>query len=101
MALSDATTSGQSGPGSYGNEEVLHIPQNSSTTGAALGGVLSFFWDAVGVFYSPVDWNTITWKDVQMLWVHAVEYYYVFSTISTFKHHTYSHIFSFPHLIQL
>ena len=29
--LSSATTSGQSGPGSNGNEEVLHIPQSSRT----------------------------------------------------------------------
>ena len=29
--LSDATTSGQSGYGSNGNEEILHIPQSSKT----------------------------------------------------------------------
>ena len=34
--LSDATTSGQSGPGINGNEEVLHIPQRSSITGDSL-----------------------------------------------------------------
>ena len=33
MALSGATTPGQSGPGSNGNEGVVHIPQNSSITG--------------------------------------------------------------------
>ena len=32
-ALSSATTPGQSGPGSNGNERVLHIPQNFSITG--------------------------------------------------------------------
>ena len=32
--LSGATTPGQSGPGSDGNEGVLRIPQNSSITGA-------------------------------------------------------------------
>ena len=31
--LSDATTLGKSGPGSNGNEGVLHIPQSSSITG--------------------------------------------------------------------
>ena len=31
--LSGATTPGQSGPGSDGNEGVLHIPQSSSTAG--------------------------------------------------------------------
>ena len=33
--LSGATTAGQSGPGSDGNEGVLHIPQSSSTTGTS------------------------------------------------------------------
>ena len=33
MTLSGATTPGQSGPGSDGNKEVLHIPQSSSITG--------------------------------------------------------------------
>ena len=33
--LSDATTPGQSGPGSDGNEKVLHIPQSSSITGSS------------------------------------------------------------------
>ena len=32
-ALSGATTLGQSGPGSDGNEGVFRIPQNSSTAG--------------------------------------------------------------------
>ena len=33
MALSGATTPGQSGPVSDGNEGVLRIPQSSSTAG--------------------------------------------------------------------
>ena len=33
--LSGATTPGQSGPRSNGNEEVVHIPQSSSITGAS------------------------------------------------------------------
>ena len=33
MALSSATTPGQSGPGSNGHEGVLRIPQSSSITG--------------------------------------------------------------------
>ena len=33
--LSSASTSGQSGPGSNGNEEVLRIPQSSSITGTS------------------------------------------------------------------
>ena len=35
MALSGATTSGQSEPGSDGNERVFHIPQSSSITGTS------------------------------------------------------------------
>ena len=35
MALSGATTLGQSGPGSDGNEGVLHILQSSSTAGTS------------------------------------------------------------------
>ena len=63
--LSDATTPGQSGPGSDGNEVVLRIPQSSSITGASPsdclvsypghllgGGVLPLWRDAVSVFYS-------------------------------------------------
>ena len=34
-ALSGATTPGQSGPGSDGNEGVLHIPQSFSTAGTS------------------------------------------------------------------
>ena len=34
-ALSGATIPGQSGPGSNGNEGVLHIPQSSSITGTS------------------------------------------------------------------
>ena len=63
--LSGATTLGQSGPGSDGNEGVLHIPQTFSITvilpldcsvsypGHSLVGVLPLYRKAVGVFYSP------------------------------------------------
>ena len=64
--LSGATTPRQSGPGSDGNEGVLCIPQSYCITRALpadclmsypghplLGGVLSLYRDAVGVFYSP------------------------------------------------
>ena len=46
-ALSGATTPGQSGPGSDGNEGVLRIPQSSSITGTSLSNileVLSLMW---------------------------------------------------------
>ena len=66
-ALSSATTPGQSGPGSDGNEGVLCIPQSSSIAGTSpsdclvsyqghsllVVGVLSLCREAVGVFYSP------------------------------------------------
>ena len=63
--LSGATTPGQSGPGSDGNEGVLCIPQSSSIAGTSssdclvsypghlLGGVLPLCREAIGVFYSP------------------------------------------------
>ena len=64
MTLSGATTSGQSGPGSNGNEGVLCIPQNSSISDISLSDclvshrghsfrVLLLCSDAVSVFYSP------------------------------------------------
>ena len=43
--LSDATTLGQSGPGSNGNERVLCIPQNSSITGASQSDCLMSYQD--------------------------------------------------------
>ena len=65
-ALSGATTPGQSGPGSNGNEGVLHIPQDPSITWTSPsdclvsyqdtrggGGLLSLCRGAVSVFYSP------------------------------------------------
>ena len=59
-ALSGATTPGQSGPGSDGNEVMLRIPQSSSITGTSpldchmqdTGcGVLLVCIGAIGVFY--------------------------------------------------
>ena len=62
-ALSDATTPGQSGPESNGNEEVLCIPQSPSNAGTLPSDclvsypvqslVLPLCRGAVGVFYSP------------------------------------------------
>ena len=43
MALSGATTPGQSGPGSNGNEEVLHISQSSSITGTSPSDCLGLY----------------------------------------------------------
>ena len=41
--LSGATTPGQSGPGSDGNDGVLHFPQSSSITGLVWFGLVSLF----------------------------------------------------------
>ena len=65
MALSGATTPGQSGSGSNDNEGVFRIPQIPNITGTSpsdcllpypglsLEGVLPLFISAVGVFYIP------------------------------------------------
>ena len=64
MTLSSATTPGQCGPGSDGNEGVLRIPQNSSITvpspsdclvsypGFSWMGVLPLCRGVVSIFYS-------------------------------------------------
>ena len=63
--LTGATSPGQSGPGSDGNEGVLHITQSSSIIGTSPSdcsvsypgqsweGVLPLCGEAVGVFYGP------------------------------------------------
>ena len=69
MALSGATTPGQSGPGSNGNEGVLRIPQSSSTAGTSPSDCLvSYLGHSLGegsypsvekqLVYStaPADW---------------------------------------------
>ena len=43
--ISGATTPGQSGPGSSGNEEVLCIPQSSSITGTSPSNCLVSYQD--------------------------------------------------------
>ena len=74
---SGATISGQSGPGSNGNERVLRIPQSTCITGTSPSDCLvsypghSFGWVgrllplcrcAVGVFYSPSQLGNC-WKE--------------------------------------
>ena len=68
MALSGATTPGQSGPESDGNEGVLHIPQSSSTAGTSPSDCLvSYPGHSLGGSYpsaekqsvystAPADW---------------------------------------------
>ena len=66
---SGATTPGQSGPGSNGNEEVLHIPQSSKTRASTsesfvisrtLIGVGFYSYAKIQLVYStaPADWAT-------------------------------------------
>ena len=79
--ISDASTLGQSGPGSNDNKEVLHFPQSSSDWSLTIRlfnvmfrtlitGVLALSRDVVGVFYNPSQLDckanknlivTITW----------------------------------------
>ena len=72
--LSDVTTSGQSGPGSNGNEEVLSIPVGSSITEISLSDCLVSYPGHLlgeGLYPSaemhsvystvPADWAEMHW----------------------------------------
>ena len=68
--LSGATTSGQSGPGSDGNEVVLHIPCASPSNDlmsypCQSWGVLLFCRDTVSVFYSPSQLSLTNFESIQ------------------------------------
>ena len=65
--LSGATTLGYSGPGSNGNEEVLHIPQSSKTGASPSEGLILYPGYSLEESYpsaemqsvystAPVDW---------------------------------------------
>ena len=81
--LLGATTPGQSGPGSDGNEGVFRIPQSSSITGTSPSdclvsypgfqlGVLSLCSDPVGVVYSPLPPTMADWALIKS------EYFIIF-----------------------
>ena len=80
--LSGATTPGQSGPGSNGNEEVFCIPQSSRITGASpsdclghsFGGVLPLCRGAFSVFYSPIQYYFVIVENIFVQWykIHIV-----------------------------
>ena len=54
--LSGATTPGQSGPGSDGNEGVLRIPQSSSISGASLSDCfVSYLGHSLGESYPSAE----------------------------------------------
>ena len=59
--LSDAITLGQTGPGSDGNEEVLHIPQSSSFTLNLTIRLLSFISRTLlgGVSYLSTEMQSV------------------------------------------
>ena len=65
--LSNVTTPDQSGPESDGNEEVLHIPQTSSTVASSSDDLMSYSGHSLGKSYpsavmqlaystAPADW---------------------------------------------
>ena len=59
-ALSGATTTGQNGPGSDGNEGVLRIPQSSSITGSLpLDCLVSYIGTHDGVSYSFAEVQSV------------------------------------------
>ena len=79
--LSGDTTPGQSGPGSDGNKEVLHIPQSFSISGASPSNCLvSYSGHFLGESYpsagmlsvysaAPADWarvNIYNWSKIQI-----------------------------------
>ena len=64
MIPSSATTPGQSGPGSNGNEVVRHIPQNYKITGALL-------WDCLMPFQGHSLWGSYSSTDMQSMYSTA------------------------------
>ena len=76
MALSGATTPGQSGPGSDGNEGVLHIPQSSSIAGTSPSdGLVPYPGHSLGGSYhsaekqsvystAPADWAILHFNGI-------------------------------------
>ena len=84
-ALSDATTTGQSGPGSDGSEGVLRIPQSIRITRTSLSdclvsynrtlgevgwGFLPLCRGAVGVFYSPSQLSNWDFLHILLQWFY-------------------------------
>ena len=58
--LSGATNPGQSGHGSNGNEEVLHIPQSSSITGVSPSDCfVSYLGHSLGVSYLSAEMQSV------------------------------------------
>ena len=87
-ALSGATTPGQSGPGSDGNEGVLRIPQSSSTAGTSPSDCLvSYPGHSLGGYYpsaekqsvystDPADWAMV---DIRLVYIYIYIYIYIYA----------------------
>ena len=94
-----ATTLGQNGPGSHGNEGILHIPQSSSITeasplnclvsypGHSLGGVLTLCRDAVSVFCSPSWLGQWTVYACVCVCIYIYIYIYIYPMHKLFSGH--------------
>ena len=102
------TTPRESRPENDGNERVLRIPQRFSITGASqpdrfvsyIGHIL-LYRDAVGVFYSQLDWmkcKRIFFDNFWYTHIHIHIYIYTHTHIYTHIHihiytHTHTHIY--------
>ena len=58
MTLSGATTQGQSGPGSNGNQGVLHIPQSSKIGASPFDALVSYPGHNLGEPYPFAEMQT-------------------------------------------
>ena len=54
LALTGTTTSGQSGPGSNGNEEAFHIPHRSRTRASPSDSLVSYQGHLLEVGLTPL-----------------------------------------------
>ena len=74
--LSDATTLGQSGPGSDGNKGVLSIPQRTSITRARPSNCLaSYLWQLLGEPYASVGMQSV-YSITTAEWVRGIKKYW-------------------------
>ena len=77
--LSDATTPGQNGPGSDGNEGVFCIPQTSSITGTSPSEcLLSYSGHSLGESYPSAE-KQLVYSTVSVDWPNANLRYCVYS----------------------
>ena len=78
MTLSVATTPDQSGPGSNGNEGVLHIPQSLSITGTSPSDCLVSYpgHSLVGRSYTSAEMQSM-YSTVPADWAMRKGFYFV------------------------